>query len=80
MVALAAAEPMRRVWDMKVDEKKLEMFMARLCLRKQDLARLAGISPGTVTKVLAGYEVTARTAGKIAKGMGLEVEEILLEG
>lgn len=79
-VDLVPAVHLRKVWNMKVDEKKVEMYMARLCLRKQDLAKLAGISPGTVTKVLAGYEVTARTAGKIAKGMGLEVEEILLEG
>ena len=64
---------------MKVDERKLEMYMARLCLRKQDLAKIAGISAVTVTKVMHGYEVTARTAGKIARGLGLEVEEILME-
>jgi transcriptional regulator with XRE-family HTH domain len=65
---------------MKVDEKKIEMYMARQYMRKQDLARLSGLSSSTITKVLAGREVTARSAGLIAKGLGLEVEEILMEG
>jgi plasmid maintenance system antidote protein VapI len=65
---------------MKIDEKLLEMFMARLCLRKQDLAKISGVSAATISKVMSGYEVSARTAGRIAKGMGLEVEEILMEG
>lgn len=76
-VDLVPAVHLRKVWNMKVDEKKVEMYMARLCLRKQDLCKIAGLSSATVTKVMHGYEVTARTAGKIAKGLGLEVEEIL---
>ena len=77
---MVQAVRLRKVCNMKVDERKLEMYMARLCLRKQDLARLSGLSSSTITKVLAGYDVTARTAGRIAKGMGLEVEEIIVEG
>lgn len=65
---------------MKVDEKKVEMYIARLCLRKQDLAKLAGVSAATITKVMGGYEITPRSAGLIAKGLGLEVEDILMEG
>lgn len=66
---------------MKVDEKKVEMYMARQYMRKQDLAKLSGLSASTITKVLAGRrEVTARSAGLIAKGLGLEVEDILMEG
>lgn len=56
------------------------MFLARNCMRKQDLATISGLSTATITKVMAGFEVTARTAGRIAKGLGVEVEDVLTEG
>lgn len=58
---------------MRIDRVKLAAEMARADLNVNRLAELAGVSRGTVTSVKSGKACSARTAEKIAKGLGVNV-------
>ena len=62
---------------MRIDPKKLEICLARACKSRSDLRD--GTSPQTLLRIHNGEEVGTKTAGRIAKALGVDVTEILEE-
>lgn len=63
---------------MKLDKRKLECAMANSCMNSYDLAEKTGLNYQTVRKAPL-QNVKPRTAGLIAKALGVDVTEILEE-
>lgn len=61
---------------MKLSKSKLETIRARQCLKVSDVAKLAGVSLRTISKQ-AYIEIGPVTAGKIARALNVDIEEIL---
>ena len=62
---------------MKIDPKKLDLLLARECKVLSDLRD--GTSPNTLRRIRNGEEVKPRTAGRIARALGVDVTDILEE-
>lgn len=60
---------------MKVDQFKLDVALARSCKSLADLR--SGTSPQTLQRIREGHEVMPKTAGRIAKALGVDVTEIV---
>lgn len=60
---------------MKIDTAKLNIQLARQCKSLSDLRD--GASPQTLRRIRRGDTVTPRTAGRIAKALGVDVADIL---
>ena len=60
---------------MKVNRKKLQLAMANACLNSEDLAVKAELPRPTLN--ITGRSVRPATIGKIAKALGVPVEQIL---
>lgn len=63
---------------MKVDREKIDIARARACIKHKDLIK-NGIPKSTLSRALNGYDLRPETVGKIAKALGVDVTEILLE-
>ena len=63
---------------MKLRKDKLEIAMARACKNARDLCE-AGLSSATLVRAVRGEELTAKTVGKIARALGVDVTEIMEE-
>lgn len=63
---------------MKIDTEKLDLLLARRCMALQDLR--CGTSPQTLSRIRRGEEITTRTAGKIARVLGVDPAEIVQKG
>lgn len=61
---------------MKLQKIKLEIAMARACTSARDL-RKKGFSPTTISRAIHGEDLTVKTAGKIARALGVDVAEIM---
>ena len=64
---------------MRIQQTKFEIALAKARLTKTSLAKKAGISSATITKLLAGKSSTPITVGKIAAALGVDVTEIIEE-
>lgn len=64
---------------MNADRKKLELAMARACVNPQDLAKAAKMPPQTVNRALLGRGVRPGTLGRIAKALGVDPAELIIE-
>ena len=64
---------------MKIDRYKIELALAAQGLTQSGLAESSDISKQTVCAVLARGTCSILTAGKLAKGLGLTVQEITKE-
>lgn len=53
--------------------------MAKDCLSTADIADKARITSQTVRRAISGKQIKPKTVGKIAKTLGVDVTEILLE-
>ena len=62
---------------MQISNKKVELAMAKKCLTITQAAEQAGISRQRFSIILNQKNVTPRTAGNIARGIGVDVTEIL---
>ncbi len=62
---------------MIISYKKLWKKLIDAELKKKDLARLAGISTSTITKMSKGENVTTEVLGKICKALNCNVEDII---
>ena len=62
---------------MVISYKKLWKKLIDAELKKKDLARLAGISTSTITKMSKGENVTTEVLGKICKALHCNVEDII---
>ena len=61
---------------MKVNNYKLDVLLARRCMNRRDL-RGNGASPQTMQRIGKGEDVTPKTAGRIARALGVDVEDII---
>lgn len=65
---------------MKINRTKLALALAAKCWTYSDLAVKAALSKNTLYRIANGKNLpTTRTAGKIAKALGIPVSEFLLE-
>lgn len=64
---------------MKANKKKVDIAMARACISLNELQEKAGMPLPTIKGVIYGKNVKPVTLGKVAKALGVEVEEILEE-
>ena len=62
---------------MSVSYKKLWKILIDYDIKKADLAKMAGISSYTVTKMVKGENVTVEVLGKICKALKCNVEDIM---
>lgn len=62
---------------MKVNRAKLELAMARACVRSNDLPGKADLPRPTVQNAIVGRSVRPVTVGKIAKALGVDPSEII---
>lgn len=62
---------------MKIDEKKLELELARKCMNISDLVRASNLSRTTIYQILDGSATGTAVAGKIAKALGVDILDII---
>lgn len=62
---------------MRADREKLKIAMARACMSIGDVAKAADMPYSSAKKVILGINVSPRTFGKVARALGVDVEEIL---
>lgn len=63
---------------MKLDLKKVLVIMARKCMDDKDMLEKAELSTGTWSQIKSGKcKAKTSTIGRIAKGLGVDVTEIL---
>lgn len=62
-----------------VDKQKLYLAMANACMNSSDLQKESQLPRPTINNVIVGRNVRPATIGKVAKALGVRVEEILLE-
>ena len=63
----------------KVNRKKFELALARACLTPDELAKLANMPRPTLNNVVTGRSVRPATLGRVARALGVDVEEIMEE-
>mgnify|MGYP001594793045 FL=1 len=65
---------------LSVNTRKIRIAMIELGLRDVDLARKWGVTGAAVTQVINGKRPTSLLLGKLAKALGVRLEEILENG
>lgn len=65
---------------MYIDGLKIEMFLAEQGLTKAALADKCGISRQNISTIVRRGTCEPKTAGKLARGLGVEIEDILKKG
>ena len=61
----------------RVNRSKLELAMARACMDISDILRTTGMPRPTLNNVVVGRSVRPATVGKVAKALGVDVEELI---
>lgn len=64
---------------MKIDTPKIKMILAEREMTRIDLSDRSGISRQNISTILTRGTCELKTAGRIAKGLGISVEEIVKE-
>lgn len=65
---------------MKIDKRKLNIYVAKTCKNISEIASDVGINAVTLNRILAGAQQPRRsTIGKLAKALCVEVTDILDE-
>lgn len=67
----------KEVKEMKISEFKFDVALANSGLTITELAQNAGVSRTRVNVILNQKTVTPRAAGLIARGLGVDVQEII---
>lgn len=62
---------------MKIDFTKLEVAMANACISTSELSRKTNLNYSTLTRIKSGMQSQPATIGKIAKALGVRVEELI---
>jgi len=65
---------------MTISAIRIETRLAELGLTKAALAERCGVSRQNISTIVRRGTCEPRTAGKLAKGLGLEVADIIEEG
>lgn len=63
-----------------IDASVIRTILFKRRIRINDLARLSGLSRGTVSAILNGRSCPQKTAQRIADALGVPLDEISLEG
>lgn len=61
---------------MKLCKELIEIHLARRSMTAKDLCRI-GIASNTIVRAMRGENLTTKTAGRIARALGVDVTEIL---
>ena len=64
---------------MKINTAKIKMILAERGMTRGELADCCGICRQNVSIIMARGTCEPKTAGKIAKGLGVPVDEIVKE-
>ena len=64
---------------MKLSKEKIQIHLAQMQMGTVDFLRTASISSNTLTRAARGKDVTPKTAGKIARALGVDVTELMEE-
>ena len=64
---------------MRLSKKKIEIIQAKHGLSNEDIAKKCGITRQRVSCILNSINVYPKTAGMIAKALGVDVTEILVK-
>ena len=64
---------------MKIDSFKIKLLLAEQGITQAVLAERCGISRQNVSVMLGRGSCSIATAGKLAKGLGVEIQEIIKE-
>ena len=62
---------------MVIDVSKFDSILARKCMNLTDLRK--DFSSTTLTSIRKGREIRPKTAGRIAKALGVDISEIVSE-
>lgn len=65
---------------MKLNVLKIQIMMAEKGMTIKKLAEVSGVSRQTISCIISGKGCSLKVAYKIAKALGLELEEIIKEG
>lgn len=65
---------------MKLDANKFMMILAEKQITLKDLCEESGIGVSTLQKVRKGNTPRPATIGRIAKALGVDVQDIIQEG
>lgn len=64
---------------MKINTNKVVLILAEREMSKSDLAKMCGISRQNLSTILGRGTCSPKTVGKIAKGLGIPVAEVVKE-
>ena len=64
---------------MRIDVNKVKIILAEREMTRSALAALCGISRQNISTILTRGTCEPKTAGKLAKGLGIPVDEIVKE-
>lgn len=62
---------------MKINFAKLEVAMANACISTGELSKKTNLNYSTLTRIKSGMQSQPATIGKIAKALGVRVEELI---
>lgn len=62
---------------MKLNQTRVKLIVAKLCINQVTLATMAGVSRQTISTVMNGRSCRPELLGKISKALGVEPEEII---
>lgn len=62
---------------MRIDKNKLNMILAEKRLTQAEAAERACLSRSRYTAIINSETVRPKTVGKIARGLGVKIEEII---
>ena len=64
---------------MKINAHKIKLILAEMEMTRSDLAAKCGISRQNISTILTRGTWELKTAGKLAKGLGVPLDEIVKE-
>lgn len=64
---------------MRINKRKLKIAMANVCMNTADLQKVADIPRPTLDGAMQGKGVSPKTMGKIARALGIQPSEILVD-
>ena len=65
---------------MELNTRRVDVLLAERGMKRKNLAEVSGLSTSNLSTVLRRGSCTTNTAGRIAKGLGVPVSEIITEG
>lgn len=64
---------------MKLDVPKIKLILAEREMNQSDMAKKCGVNRQQINNILSRGSCTLKTMGKIAKALGVPVQEIVKE-